>query len=347
CKKCGGPLSDDEVTIQATAETSGSLELTCPNCGKPHRASAGFCKGCGKPLVDRKVSDTGRSTGQLGDTRTVPPTVAAGAPPTTQSPTATSSPSTDQTVKCDKCGTLNQSGMSFCKSCRARIGAHAKKVRMKKVVAAVVIGAALFVVLIALVGWYFWGAKVTIKTEPSEAKVAIDGKEVGTSNTFGILTVSHIRAGEHILSVKHDRYDDLEQPFKTGLTDFSKNLNAKLNLTKYKLTVVVSPPESTILVDNGVTIAGRDASGNPIVESLAPGDHSVVVSHDGYRDWKQNVTVNGDTKIQVTLSSAPAYDPTSSDADSEIRSTLEGWAQSTRNRDVDSHMRYYSDTLDY
>src|SRR5581483_1817506 len=81
CKKCGGPLSDDEVTIQATAETSGSLELTCPNCGKP--------------LVDRKVSDTGRSTGQLGDTRTVPPTVAAGAPPTTQSPTATSSPSTD------------------------------------------------------------------------------------------------------------------------------------------------------------------------------------------------------------------------------------------------------------
>ena len=27
--------------------------------------------------------------------------------------------------------------------------------------------------------------------------------------------------------------------------------------------------------------------------------------------------------------------------------TLEGGAQSTRNRDVDSHMRYYADTLDY
>lgn len=344
CKKCGGPLTDDSAPIQVQPGPNGSFDLICSTCGKPYRTGAAFCKGCGQSVVGAEAIHAKRFSEPISETLILTPTVAA--------PHATTQPSaapitTEQTVKCAKCGTLNQSGMRFCKSCRAPIGEHAKKVKTKRAVAAVSAGAAVLVVLVGLLGWYLWGVKVTIKTEPAEAKVAIDGKEVGTSNTFGILTLSHIRAGEHVLNVKKDRYDDSEQSFKTGLTDFSKNLYVKLNLTKYKLTVVVSPPESTIVVDDGVTIAGRDENGNPIVESLIPGDHSVVVSHDGYRDWKQNVIVNGDTKIQVTLSSAPVYDSDSSYGDSEIRSTLEGWAQSTRNRDVDSHMRYYADTLDY
>lgn len=74
--------------------------------------------------------------------------------------------------------------------------------------AAVLAGVAVFVVLAGIVGWYLWGVKVTIKTEPAESKIAIDGKEVGTSNGFGILTVSHISAGQHVLNVKHGRFED-------------------------------------------------------------------------------------------------------------------------------------------
>ena len=335
CKKCGGPLIDNEVTVQAPAKGSGSLELICPNCGKPYRPGAAFCKGCGKPLVDYIVSRADRSS-QISDRPAVPPTVAA--IPTT---------SADEGVKCGRCGTLNQSGMKFCKSCRAPIGAHAKKVRTKRVLAVVLASASVFAVLVGLLGWYLWGVKATIMTEPAEAKIAIDGNEVGVSNSFGLLGVSHIRAGKHNLIVKRDGYDDLEQSFDVSILDFSKRLHAKLNLTKFKLTVIASPTDSAVMVDSGVTIAGRDANGNPVIESLTPGDHLVVVSHEGYRDWKQNVTVKGDTKIQVTLTSAPVMDENADTADYEIRNALEGWAQSTRNRDVDSHLRYYSDTLDY
>ena len=348
CKKCGGPLTDDNAPLHIQPQPNGSFDLICPNCGRLYRAGAAFCKGCGQPAVAGEAIHVVHFSEPITETRMVTPAVSPAPNPTTQLSASQPITITEQTIKCAKCGTLNQSGMNFCKSCRAPIGEHARKVKTKRVVVAVSAGAAVFVLLVGLLGWYLWGVKVTIKTEPAEAKIAIDGKEVGASDTFGMLTVSHIRAGEHVLIVKHDRYDQLEQSFKIGLTDFDKNLNVKLNLTKYKLTVIGSPADSTILVDNSTPeIVFRDAAGNLEIQGLAPGDHSVVVSGDGYRDWKQNVTINSDTKIQVTLTSAPVYDSDSSYADSEIRSMLEGWAQSTRNRDVDSHMHYYADTLDY
>lgn len=347
CKKCGGPLSDDEVTIQAAAKGSGSLELTCQNCGKPYRPGTAFCKGCGKPLVDQKDSHVEHPTEQAGYTRAVPPTVSAAPRPTTQPSPTSPITSTEQNVKCGKCGTLNQSGMGFCKSCRAPIGAHAKKVRMHRVVAIGLTGAALFAVLVGLLGWYLWGVKVTIESEPGTSRVAIDGKEIGTTNTFGMLAVPHIRAGEHSLVVMHDGCDDWKQTFKIAFTDFSKSLKIKLNLTKYKVTVVSSPTSSEVLVDGQSMGNTSDSGGTLETSPLTPGEYTVVVRHDGYRDWKQIVSLKQNTRLDVTLSSAPVYDPSSSSADSEIRSTLEGWAQSTRNRDVDSHLRYYSDTLDY
>jgi len=341
CKKCGGPLSDDEAAKEATAKSSGSPELSCPSCGKPYRAGAAFCKGCGKPLGNQKVDHETPSSEQLGAKPTLPPTV--GATPRPTSPTT----STEQSVKCSKCGALNQSGMSFCKSCRAPIGAHAKKVRMRRVVAIGLTGAALFAVIAGFLGWYLWGAKVTIESEPGSSRVAIDGKEIGTTNTFGMLAVPHIRAGDHNLVVMHDGCDDWKQSFNVAFFDFSKSLKVKLNLTKYKLTIVSTPTGSEVLVDNQSMGNTSDSGGALDTSPLSPGEYTVVVRHDGYRDWKQIVSLKQNTKLDVTLSSAPVYDPNSSSADSEIRSMLEGWAQSTRNRDVDSHLRYYSDTLDY
>src|SRR5258708_24382814 len=88
-------------------------------------------------------------------------------------------------------------------------------------------------------------------------------------------------------------------------------------------------------------------NGNLAPARLAPGEHTVVVRHDGYREWKQTVKLSGDQKLDVTLTSAPVVDANSSSADSEIRNALEGWAQTSRNRDINGHMRYYADTLDF
>lgn len=347
CKKCGGPLADDSAPTQVQPEPNGSFDLICPNCGKPYRPGAAFCKVCGQPVVTSKPGNVERLSEPHLQTGTIPSTVTAPPNHTTQPSASRPLTSTERTVKCAKCGTLNQSGMRFCKSCRAPIGEHAQKVKTKRAVAAVLAGAAVFVILVGLLGWYLWGVKVTIESEPAASKVAIDGKEVGTTNNFGMLAIPHIRAGEHNLVVMHEGCDDWKQTFNVGFFDFSKTLKIKLNLTKYKLTVVSSPTGSEVLVDNQSMGVTSDSGGALETSPLAPGEYTVTVRHDGYRDWKQIVTLKQDTKLDVSLSSAPVYDSDSSYADSEIRSTLEGWAQSTRNRDVDSHMRYYADTLDY
>ena len=347
CKKCGGPLSDDSAPIQVHPEPNGSFDLVCPNCGKPYRPGAAFCKTCGQPVVTLKPRNVERLSESRVQTGTVTSIVSAVPHPTTQPSASRPITSAEQTVKCAKCGTLNQSGMSFCKSCRAPIGAHAKKIKTNRVLAAVLSAATLFLVAVGLIGWYLWGVKVTIESEPSVSRVAIDGKEVGTTNNFGMLAIPHIRAGEHNLVVMHEGCDDWKQTFNVGFFDFSKTLKIRLNLTKYKLTVVSTPTGSEVLVDNQSMGNTSDSGGALETSPLAPGEYTVVVRHDGYRDWKQIVTLKQDTKLDVSLSSAPVYDSDSSYADTEIRSTLEGWAQSTRNRDVDSHMRFYADTLDY
>ncbi|HKO98595.1 MAG TPA: PEGA domain-containing protein [Pyrinomonadaceae bacterium] len=195
-------------------------------------------------------------------------------------------------------------------------------------------------------GWYALGVEVAIQTEPGESKIIIDGQEVGRTNSYGSLTTPRLRTGDHTLVVTRDGHDDWKQSFNVAFTDLSKSLNIKLNPTKYKLTVVSVPSGSEVLVDNSSMGNTNDSNGMLETASLTPGEHTVIVRHDGYRDWKQTVKLNGNQKLDVTLNSAPVFDASSS-ADSEVRNALEGWAQATRNRDVDSHMRYYADTLDY
>jgi len=345
CKKCGGTLTNDEVTIVSVRNRADpSSELTCPDCGKPHRADAAFCKGCGKPLEVQNAHNAYNVAGPVGEEqfvlpRTVPPVFHTAAEPTTTE--------TDGSVTCGKCGALNRAGMKFCKTCRAPIGHYAKKLRTKKIVAGAVVSLSLFVAVSMILAWYLWGVKVTVDSNPGTSKVFIDGREVGVTNASGVVTVPHIRTGTHDLVVLHEGFDNWKQSFDIAFTDFSKTLAVTLNPTKYKLTVISSPPGSEILVDNQSMGSTSDSNGNLETSPLASGDYSVIVRHDGYRDWKQNVSLKGDMKIQVTLTSAPVMDQSADSAEYEIRSALEGWAQSTRNRDVDSHLRYYADTLDY
>jgi ketosteroid isomerase-like protein len=251
--------------------------------------------------------------------------------------------------KCRTCGHLSKPGSERCEACGAPVGAYARKLKVKKVAiaAAVVIGVLLVGTGAAAAGWYALGIKLAVQTDPSESKIVIDGQEVGKTNSYGSLTTSRIRAGDHTLIVTRDGFDEWRQSFNIAFTDLSKSLNIKLNATKYKLTVVSSPAGSEVLVDNNSMGNTNDANGTLETAPLAPGEHTVLVKHDGYRDWKQTVKLSGDQKVDVTLTSAPVIDANSGSADSEIRNALEGWAQSSRNRDVDAHVRYYADTLDF
>jgi ketosteroid isomerase-like protein len=250
--------------------------------------------------------------------------------------------------KCRTCGHSNKSGSERCEACGAPVGTYARKLKVKKfaIAAAVVVGVLLAGTGAAAAGWYALGIKVAIQSDPAESKIVIDGEEVGKTNSYGSLTTSRIRAGDHTLIVTRDGFDEWRQSFNIAFTDFSKNLNIKLNATKYKLTVVSSPTGSEVLVDSNSVGTTNDSNGNLETAPLAPGEHTVIVRHDGYREWKQTVKLSADQKVDVTLTSAPVMD-TSGSADGEIRNALEGWAQASRNRDVDGHLHYYADTLDF
>lgn len=270
---------------------------------------------------------------------------------------------------CPACAAPVQPGWKFCKQCGHSFGvarilsserseesgfdsepadASGSKRRMKRVfvIAAVLILLMLFATGAAAAGWYALGIKVVVRTDPSEAKIFIDGQEVGATNAYGTLTTSRLRVGEHTLIVTREGYDEWRQTFNIAFTDFSKNLNVKLNATKYRLTVMSSPGGSEVLVDN-VSMGSTNESGLLETTPLAPGEHTLIVRRDGYREWKQNIQLTTDQKLDVTLTSAPIADQSASSADNEIRNSIEGWAQSSRNRDIDGHLQYYADTLDF
>jgi PEGA domain/Double zinc ribbon len=323
CKSCGGQLAS------APAHAAAG-RAPCPTCGAAVQGGWRFCKQCGENLDEltlvRARPSAHVTTGGAGLVATAAPTsvpdFAAEPPAFTSEPAPRGSPAD---------------------------APHAAKGRARRwlVVAAVLLCVALSAAGAATAGWYMLGVSVAIQTDPGGSRVLIDGEEVGRTNEFGSLLTPRLRTGEHTLSVTHDGHDAWRQDFKIALTDFSKSLNVKLNPTKYRLTINTSPAGSEVLIDGSPAGNTSEDSGTLETAPLAPGAHTVLVRADGYRDWKQSVELKAGAKLDVTLSAAPAPAEDSSSAEGEVRTALNGWAQSIQNRDIDAHMRYYADTLDY
>jgi ketosteroid isomerase-like protein len=79
----------------------------------------------------------------------------------------------------------------------------------------------------------------------------------------------------------------------------------------------------------------------------------LVVMRDGYDRWKHTFNVAtplvpGNHTSNITQTSAPVVvDQKPASADADIKNSLKGWAQTSRNRDIDGHLQYYADTLDF
>ncbi len=305
----------------------------CNNCKLEHSDVNQFCKSCGRALTVMEAHSGGAQA-------------------------------------CPSCAALVQPGWKFCKQCGHAFGVSrvlsserseassfdsepvapsGSKRRIKRVfvIAALLILLMLFATGAAAAGWYAMGVKVVVRTDPSEAKIVIDGQEVGNTDTYGNLTTSRLRVGEHTLIVTREGHDEWRQTFNIAFSDFGKNLNIKLNPTKYRLTVVSLPGGSEVLVDNISMGSTNESTGLLETTPLAPGEHTLIVRRDGYREWKQNVQLTADQKLEVTLTSAPIADQSAASADFDVKNSLEGWAQSSRNRDIDGHLQYYAETLDF
>jgi len=343
CKSCGGALTQ---TVESDAGTT-----SCPACGAAVKADWRFCKQCAAILEPMATLPSFRIDHNVPSFAPVAPLQPPGtAWPTDEAAEDSPYPPVRDEVECPACGRFNPSESQVCAGCGALLGAGLKKrAQRRRLIAA---SAVLFSLALVAGGlaifWYLWGVTVTVMTDPAGATVFMDGKNIGQSREGdGVISVAHVRTGDHSLRVVHDGYDEWKQAFGVEFTNFDKSLNIKLNPTMYKLTVLSSPTGSEVLVDNvSVGTTGED-DGRLETEPFKPGEHVVTVRRDGYREWKQSVKLNGDMTINPTLNPAPVIEENSSSAEDEIKNALEGWAQSTRNRDIDAHMQYYADTLDY
>jgi ketosteroid isomerase-like protein len=336
CKACGGKLA-----APATAPAADP----CPACDASVLDGWRFCKQCGHTLDETTVvraRTAGAARAGAHDPARRAPLDAAG-------PSVAAADPGPPEEQCKGCGYWNGARAGTCAACGDPVGSYARRRRAKR--ALVVSSAVLFAcVILAAAGaaaWYVAGVSVSVQTDPGGSKIVVDGEEVGQTNESGALLTRRLFAGDHTLTVTHDRYDTWRQDFNIALTDFGKSLNVKLNLTKYKLTVTSSPPGGEVLIDNVPAGKTSGDAGTLVTAPLAPGAHTLLVRAEGYRDWKQDVDLKGDASLAVKLSAAPVAEEDTSSSEGEVRTALDGWAQSIQNRDINAHMRYYADTLDY
>jgi hypothetical protein len=58
--------------------------------------------------------------------------------------------------------------------------------------------------------------------------VVLDGKPVGISSPDGLLAIDNVPMSNHMLSVKHDGYEDFSQSFSIDITEFGRSFQISL-----------------------------------------------------------------------------------------------------------------------
>jgi hypothetical protein len=125
-------------------------------------------------------------------------------------------------------------------------------------------------------------AWLEVKSEPSGAKVYIDGKESGQTP----LSLSDIRAGRHQIRVVKEGYESYEVSAETGVG--RKEIFARLRqvLLKSELLIRTDPTRATIYL-NEKPVGTSPFEG----KGLSPGKYQVRVTQEGYETWKKEITL--------------------------------------------------------
>lgn len=355
CPSCGAQVQNEgEFCVNCTPAVSSTApaatsEPICPHCGTTNPADAVFCLECGQGLAAVEVA------GVSGDARTMQaqPSTPLFVQPQQVTPVINQA----QVQACNYCGAWNRPGLRFCETCGKPLDTaatpSASQKKSRKVLFASIGGGAFLALL--FLGWFLWGASVTIASNPPGARVFIDGEEVGqTSVTDGRTQISHLGRGQHTLRVERNGFTASEQTFDLGLTEFSRVVEIKLAPSVFALTIITDPPGCSVSLDSGEK-GTTDSNGEMVLTDVARGAHSLTLSRDGYQDWKREITLDSSQMIRANLTPQAEEPPVevstdsagvTSSSESEVDSMLRSWAGSLSNRDLDSNMSHYAERLD-
>jgi hypothetical protein len=137
-----------------------------------------------------------------------------------------------------------------------------------------------------------------ILSEPTNAKVVLDGVERGTTP----LTLNNLASGTHILELDHagdyDWKSTVEVP-AGGTKTVSASLNPMPASTTGWVYVSSSPGGASVIID-GTNYGQTPGSGSLKLNSIGVGDHTVTLTLAGYQPYTAKVTVYANTVSEVS-----------------------------------------------
>ncbi|TMA26919.1 MAG: PEGA domain-containing protein, partial [Deltaproteobacteria bacterium] len=140
------------------------------------------------------------------------------------------------------------------------------------------------------------GSRLTLTSLPSAAAVSIDGKEIGITPWSG-----EIRPGNHKVSVAANGFVKEErivqvQPSRDSDVTFALNRAPGPG----KLHIETEPPEAVVSID------GKQVGTSPYTGEMAPGDHQLEVSNEGYKTIAQDLSLDSGQQLSLKLAMQPA-----------------------------------------
>jgi outer membrane lipoprotein-sorting protein len=138
-------------------------------------------------------------------------------------------------------------------------------------------------------------AELTIRSTPPNSSILIDGQSIGVTDENGLLNLSSLKPGEHIIIGRKERYRDAQ---------LSIYLEANQNQTAY---VTLGPMSGTLTVTLNVSGARIEINerGNYTDKvsnlELDAGSYSIKASKPGYRTATQKIDIEAGLHSDVSL----------------------------------------------
>jgi hypothetical protein len=158
-------------------------------------------------------------------------------------------------------------------------------------------------------------ARLTIRTVPADAKVKIDGREVGTGPTLGPVMLG---PGDHQVETSRPGYQDVRRSLQlVSGAEVTETFN--LVAEPGRLALRTNADGASVLVD------GKEVGKTPLASALPlrAGRHVVTVERSGYEPAERSVDVTAgaqqDMEIQLIRQTlAPAAVPTAQPAPADL-----------------------------
>jgi hypothetical protein len=158
-------------------------------------------------------------------------------------------------------------------------------------------------------------ARLTIRTAPADAKVKVDGRELGTGPTLGPLMLG---PGDHEIEASRPGYHEVRRSVQlVSGAEVTEAFN--LVAERGHLALRTNADGASVLVD------GKEVGKTPLASALAlqAGRHVVAVERSGYEPAERTVDVTAgaqqDLEIQLIRQAlAPAAVPTAQPAPADL-----------------------------